>query len=205
LRLGGGARPAQALAAWGLVLCLGAPARGGLQEPDAADPHAAHRKELESRPSVTISTAAYEVPDVTLLDESGREVPLRALLKGAEPVALNFIFTTCTTICPVMTATFAQMRRELGADASRIRMVSISVDPEYDRPAVLKRYAEPTAPARAGRLHRDGGTKRVLEAFGAYRLEDESPASPAAPGHETPGSVSIRPRPRPGPRSPRGS
>ncbi len=152
-------------------MCLGGPAWAGLQGPEAADPHAAHRRQLAApRSHYTVAAAAYEVPDVTLLDESGRQVPLPALLKGPEPVVLNFIFTTCTTICPVMTATFAQMRRELGADASRLRMISISIDPEYDRPAVLKRYAELY---RAGAgwtfLTGDGRDVRmVLEAFGAY-------------------------------------
>ena len=51
-------------------------------------------------------------------------------LQGASgPVAVNFIFTTCTTICPVMTATFAQLGRELGLEADRIRLVSITIDP----------------------------------------------------------------------------
>jgi protein SCO1/2 len=151
------------------VLGLGALAWGGAQEPDSADPHAAHRAAAQDRRGYKVASAAYDVPDVTLLDAGGRSVPFRDLLGGREPVALNFIFTTCTTICPVMTATFAQMRRELGDDAARIRMVSISIDPEYDRPAVLQRYA-----ARYGAgagwtfLTGDGAdVKSVLDAFGA--------------------------------------
>jgi protein SCO1/2 len=107
----------------------------------APDEHAAHRAALgKSRYSVI--TERYAVPDVELIDQSGTPVALRTLLEADQPVALNFIFTTCTTICPVMTATFAQMRRELGESAGRVRLVSISIDPEYDRPGVLKAYAE---------------------------------------------------------------
>lgn len=83
----------------------------------------------------------YSPPDVTLVDQDGARVPLSKILEPGGPLALNFIFTTCTTICPVMTATFAGLRRKLGAEAESLRMVSISIDPEHDRPATLKAYA----------------------------------------------------------------
>jgi protein SCO1/2 len=107
----------------------------------APDEHAAHRAAME-QPRYSVSTESYAVPDVVLMDESGTPVALRSLLDADQPVAVNFIFTTCTTICPVMTATFAQMRRELGETAGQVRLVSISIDPEYDRPEILKNYAE---------------------------------------------------------------
>jgi len=105
------------------------------------DPHAAHRAAM-NKPRYTVKDAEYDVPDVELLDESGAQVSLRAFLASERPVALNFIFTTCTTICPVMTVTFAQMQRELGDAADKVQLVSVSIDPEYDRPDVLKAYAE---------------------------------------------------------------
>jgi len=135
----------------------------------SGDEHAAHRAALE-KPRYAVSTARYTVPEVDLVDESGEKVSLRGLLEGDRPVALNFIFTTCTTICPVMTATFAQMRRELGDSGSQVRMVSISIDPEYDRPAVLKDYAgRYDAGAGWTFLTGDGPeVTRVLQAFQAY-------------------------------------
>jgi protein SCO1/2 len=126
--------------------------------------------ETAPAPAAAVSRAPYAVPDVTLVDETGHRVPLAALLSSREPVALNFIFTTCTTICPVMTATFAQMRRELGDEAGRVRLVSISIDPEQDRPEVLRRYAERYG-AGAGWTFLTGDAadvERVLRAFGAY-------------------------------------
>jgi protein SCO1/2 len=104
------------------------------------DPHAAHNEAM-NKPRYSVSIENYEIPDVQLIDASGSVIGLRSLLDSPRPVALNFIFTTCTTICPVMTATFAQMRRHLGANAEQLALVSISVDPEYDRPDVLKAYA----------------------------------------------------------------
>ncbi len=107
----------------------------------SADEHAAHRAAM-AKIDVTVSKQSYTVPDVNLIDSAGKKVALQSLLNGDQPVALNFIFTTCTTICPIMSATFAQMRRELGTDADRIQLVSITIDPEHDTPAVLSEYAK---------------------------------------------------------------
>jgi len=105
------------------------------------DKHAAHREAMQ-KTRYAATTATYAIPDVELIDQLGTSVSLRELLQADQPIALNFIFTTCTTICPVMTATFAQMRRELGDAGSDLRLVSISIDPEYDRPDKLKAYSE---------------------------------------------------------------
>jgi len=105
------------------------------------DEHAAHRAALAT-PGYSVSTQLYTVPDVALVDESGASVSLRSLLDSGQPVAVNFIFTTCTTICPVMTSIFTQMRHQLGESGTGMRLVSISIDPEYDRPGKLKQYAE---------------------------------------------------------------
>lgn len=107
----------------------------------SADPHAAHKAAM-SKPHYTVTDANYDIPDVQLIDEEGEAVALRGLLESEHPVALNFIFTTCTTICPVMTVTFAQMQRTLGVAAEELQLISVSIDPEYDRPGVLKAYAE---------------------------------------------------------------
>jgi protein SCO1/2 len=107
----------------------------------ASDEHAAHRAAMQ-KPSYAATTEIYTIPDVELIDQLGTSVSLRTLLESEQPIALNFIFTTCTTICPVMTATFAQMRRELGDSGNELRLVSISIDPEYDRPDKLKAYSE---------------------------------------------------------------
>ena len=66
---------------------------------------------------------------------------LRELLASDDPVMLNFIFTTCSTICPVMVRVFADVPSRLGAQAKDLRMVSISIDPENDTPAQLKSLA----------------------------------------------------------------
>lgn len=86
-------------------------------------------------------SASYEVPDVRLVDMDGAPVSLRDGLGGNEPVMLNFIFTSCTAICPVMSATFRQVQEQLGEERNKVRMVSISIDPENDTPERLREYA----------------------------------------------------------------
>lgn len=121
-----------------LLLAFGG---AGAGEHSNHDPHAAHRAAI-SKPSYRVSNHDYDIPNVELLDASGADTTLRELLDSGQPVALNFIFTTCTTICPVMTVTFAQMQQVLGAEADRVHLVSISIDPQYDRPAILDAYAK---------------------------------------------------------------
>lgn len=79
------------------------------------------------------------VPDFTLTDQRGRTVHGRDL--DGEIVIADFIFTRCVTACPMLTSQMANFRRRLGARADRVRFASITVDPEYDTPEVLARYA----------------------------------------------------------------
>lgn len=80
-----------------------------------------------------------ELPDFRFTERGGRAVT-RADLAGKVWVA-NFIYTRCTDSCPLQTAELARLQGELLSDG-RVRLVSITVDPEHDTPAVLRRYAE---------------------------------------------------------------
>jgi protein SCO1/2 len=53
---------------------------------------------------------------------------------------LNFIFTTCTTICLALSAIFSRAQRELGGEANNVRMISITIDAEQDT-RIIKKYA----------------------------------------------------------------
>lgn len=88
------------------------------------------------------SIVRYPVPDVVLTDYDEHPVKLKELLASGDPVMLNFIFTTCGTICPVMTKVFAEVPASLGAEGRKLRMISISIDPENDTPLQLKAYAK---------------------------------------------------------------
>jgi protein SCO1/2 len=83
----------------------------------------------------------YAIPAVRLVREDGKVVSLPDEMNDGRPIVLNFIFTTCTSICPLMSATFAQLERRLGADADKVHLMSISIDPENDTPARLLEYS----------------------------------------------------------------
>jgi protein SCO1/2 len=54
---------------------------------------------------------------------------------------LNFVFTSCATICPVTTKVLSEVPARLGLAGRQLRLVSISIDPEADTPLQLKAYA----------------------------------------------------------------
>lgn len=141
----------------------------------------------------TRTERAYAIPDVVLTDSEARPVKLRALLESGEPVMVNFIFTTCGTICPVMVKVFSEVPGKLGAEAQRLRLVSISIDPENDTPAKLKAYArEHAAGPRwqflTGRLQDIGAIQR---AFASYR-GDKMNHEPVTLLHAAPGKAWVR-------------
>ena len=88
------------------------------------------------------SATQYLIPAVRLVRDDGKVVSFPEELNDGRPVVLNFIFTTCSSICPLMSQTFAQFDSQLGADRGRVHLMSISVDPEEDTPARLREYAQ---------------------------------------------------------------
>ena len=83
------------------------------------------------------------IPDSVVLDQNNRKLHFYSDLIKGKTVAINFIFTTCTTICPPLTANFAKVQklmRERGV--KDVQLISVSVDPETDTPQKLKSYAE---------------------------------------------------------------
>lgn len=156
----------------------------------SGDEHAAHRTAADNAARYAVTMHDYAVPDVTLVGADGAAVELRSLLDSERPLALNFIFTTCTTICPVMTATFAQMQRRLGDAADGLDIVSISIDPEYDRPETLRAYA---AQFQAGDhwtfLTGDGSDiVSVLRSFDTYagsKMNHQPATFLKVPGHSS--------------------
>jgi protein SCO1/2 len=108
----------------------------------ASDAHHEHHHHHAVPDGVKRIETAYTVPNVTMINQQGKKVSLTELLDSDQPVMLNFIFTTCTAICPAMSATFASVQTKLGSDSEKLRMISISIDPEYDTPDALSAYAK---------------------------------------------------------------
>lgn len=106
------------------------------------DPHAGHRDMLKKSTRYQRSNHAYSVPEVHLINMSGESVSLQSTLDREKPVILTFIFTSCTTICPILTATLAQADTELRKQPTAPRIVAVSIDPEYDTPQRLRDYSK---------------------------------------------------------------
>jgi len=111
-----------------------------LESTGEADPHAHHRHMMESK-TYSQSEHDYQLPDVDVVNMAGEKTNLLNEINSGKPVMVNFIFTTCSTICPVMSATFAQVQSELGDESDALRMISFSIDPEHDTPERLREYA----------------------------------------------------------------
>lgn len=88
-----------------------------------------------------VAVSSYQVPAVSLVRQSGETVSLEQEINDGRPVVLNFIFTSCGAICPLMTQTLASFQHLLGPEAARVHIMSISIDPEEDTPARLRDYA----------------------------------------------------------------
>lgn len=82
-----------------------------------------------------------QTPDVPVRDQNGRRLTFYTDLVKGKTVAINFIFTTCTTICPSLTATFRRVQEDLATRAPDVRLISISVDPLTDTPERLRDFA----------------------------------------------------------------
>ena len=85
----------------------------------------------------------WNVPEFTLLDQQADT--LRAADLRGSVWAVNFFFTNCTGVCPLVNARMsrvAETLREQGVLGREARLVSISVDPARDSPSVLREYAQ---------------------------------------------------------------
>ena len=121
------------------------------------------------------------IPDVKVLDQDGNALNFYTDLIKDKTVAINFIFTNCTTICPPLAATFARLQKEMGDRIGKdVHLISISVDPVTDTPERLKAWG---AKFKAG----PGWTfvtgekqemDKLLNALGAAvsKREDHTPA-----------------------------
>jgi protein SCO1/2 len=116
------------------------------------------------------TTEKYSMPEVLLINQDGKKIPLASLIKSDKPVIVDFIFGTCTTICPVLSAGFVNLQQKLGPNAQKVHLVSISIDPENDTPKVLKEYLKRYR-AKPGWDFLTGSRKdidSVMRAFNAY-------------------------------------
>jgi len=93
----------------------------------------------EARPAS--DAARPRVPDVEVLNQDGRKLRFYSDLIKGKAVAINFIFTTCTYVCPMQGDNFARLQQALGDRLGKdVHLISISTDPTNDTPQRLKEW-----------------------------------------------------------------
>jgi len=85
---------------------------------------------------------SMRISDFNIQDQNGKSLKFYSDLVKGKVVAINFVFTTCTTICPPLTATFRKVQEQLLEHKFDVQLISISVDPSTDTPERLHAFAE---------------------------------------------------------------
>jgi len=124
------------------LLALAVLANAGANDAGAdAQAHAAHHRVVPAD-ALKRTLVDYRIPDLRLVRDDGRAVDLAAELNDGQAVYIDFIYTTCTAICPVTSATFAALQEKLGPHRDKVHLVSVSIDPEEDTPRRLAQFRE---------------------------------------------------------------
>lgn len=97
---------------------------------------------LAEKPEV-VDTPAPKFPNSEVQNKEGKTLKFYDELIKGKVVAINFVFSSCPTICPLMQVTFAQLQKNLNeAGIKDITLISVTVDPATDTPARLKSWSE---------------------------------------------------------------
>jgi protein SCO1 len=122
-------------------------------------------------PKYTRSEAVYSIPNIEMLRHDQVKTQFPQELDDGRPVILNFIFTTCSAICPMLSAVLSSVQTKLGDEMQGMHLVSISIDPEYDNAERLKEYAEKFKAKPQWQFYSGSveNVKALQKAFNAYR------------------------------------
>ena len=126
--------------------------------------------------AVTLSAADGEslpkikpAPEFTLTNQDGKRLALKDL--RGKVLAITFIFASCVDTCPLLTAKMAGIQNKLGNGfGPKVNFVSITVDPERDTPAILKRYADRHQANAAGWAFLTGTPAEIREVAKRYGI-----------------------------------
>lgn len=140
------------------------------------DPHARHRAMLNKPHADNGSSSDVTLRDSQLVTRNGDRVSFASDVVGERIVVIDFVYTTCTTICPVLSAIMQQVQKGLDdRPGGEVRLISMSVDPVRDTPERLNSYAEQLG-ARPEWVWLTGNKSSmddVLRGLGAYTPDFE--------------------------------
>jgi protein SCO1 len=126
---------------------------------------------LPGSTAVSRSTIQVRLPSVKVQQHSGKLIAFSSAIDDARPVLLNFVFTSCTSICLPMAQVFAEAQERLGTQAGQVQMISISIDPSQDSPARLTAYAGRVGAGPQWTFHTGSqeAVDAIQRAFNVYR------------------------------------
>ena len=102
-------------------------------------------------PADSAARAQAYFGDAELIDQDGRRQRFYSDLLSDRVVLINVVFTRCPSACPLMTQRLKAVRRQLGGQfGPQVRFLSLSIDPAYDTPQAMKRFAEQQGVDEAG-------------------------------------------------------
>ncbi len=138
---------------------------------------ATNGQSASSRGTAEADRRRNRIPDINVTDQDGHVRHFYSDLVKGKVVAINFVYTTCTTICPPLGATFGKLQSSLGEHFGRdIFLISVSVDPATDTPERLRSWAAQFSGKPAWTLVTGDKLElnRLLKALGADTASPES-------------------------------
>lgn len=169
----------------GLALAMGLPAPGHAADQDSmhmdmgvhmqhemgtpAMDHSLHLRQAHD--AAAPGKVRLELPDTVLTDQDGRKLRLKTDAMGGRLVVIDFVYTTCTTICPIQSALFADLQKRLGERAGKdVALLTVTVDPVRDTPQRLNEFGARFGAGPGWRFltGRPPAVEEVLKAFDAY-------------------------------------
>ena len=145
-------------------------------------------EQKDDAPKFTRMVGDYKAPDVTVVRQDGKKLSFIKELDDGRPVMMNFIFASCSAICPMLSHVFSTVQTKLAEKNQKFHLISISIDPENDTPAKLTEYGKKFAAGADWDFYT--GTMEaslaIQQAFDAYRGDKMNHSSlilmRAAPG-----------------------
>ena len=131
--------------------------------------------------AVPAAATTAHVPQ--LRDQSGRTFTLESL--RGEPLIVTFVAAHCTDACPLVNAQFQQIGERIAHDHLRVRLLTVTLDPEHDSPATMRRLARSFDAKPARWLMASGDARNVRAVMRAFNVIARRGRSEYADVHTT--------------------
>ena len=142
--------------AWGVALCflmvqLGCCALAAFQgqaqtssrKHEASGDPPSHHQHQRAAGTDGGSVRQSVIPDLLVLDQQGKKVRFYSDLVKGKTVAINFVYTSCTAVCPLVGANTSKVQDLLGDRLGRdVLLITVSTDPTIDTPETLKAWGD---------------------------------------------------------------